>query len=124
MAAFENTERWDPGVAEAARLTDGPVALGTRFLVVATFLGRRLPLPYEVTTFEPSRRLVVTAETSSIRSVDEIRIEAGATGAIVSYDAALVLRGTSRVASPVLPLAFKRIGDRARDGLRRELNPT
>ena len=39
LSDFSTTQEWDPGVAEAERLDDGPVAVGTRFRVVAEFMG-------------------------------------------------------------------------------------
>jgi len=42
-------------------------------------------------------------------------------GSVVTYDADLRVRGLFRLADPLLALAFRRIGDRARDGLVRAL---
>jgi hypothetical protein len=42
----------------------------------------------------------------------------------VRYDADLRLKGPLRLADPLLRVAFSRIGDRARDGLRRALDGT
>ena len=122
MAAFEHSAEWDPGVAEAERLTDGPVGLDTRFRVVTLFMGRRIPLEYRVTAFGPGRRVVVTAESSSLRSVDDITVEPDGDGSAMTYDADLSLRGAFALFSPLLGVAFNRIGDRAQGGLRRELN--
>ena len=52
---------------------------------------------------------------------DQITVRPEGAGASVTYDADLQLRGALRVLDPLLGLAFKRLGDRARDGLRREL---
>ena len=123
MAAFENAAVWDPGVSEATRLTEGPVALGTEFLIVAMFSGRKVPLTYHVTEIDPGSRLVLTAQTSNIRSVDEITVSASGGGSCVTYHANLTLRGALWIANPLLGIAFKKIGDQARVGLVRELNP-
>ena len=41
LCDFSSTQEWDPGVVEAQRLDRGPVSrLGSRFRVVARFLGR------------------------------------------------------------------------------------
>jgi hypothetical protein len=122
MAAFEHSAEWDPGVAEAERLTDGPVGPDTRFRVVTLVAGRKIPLEYRVTAFGPGRRVVVTAESSSLRSVDEITVDADGDGSSMTYDADLSLRGVFVLLTPLLAVAFHRIGDRARGGLRRELN--
>jgi carbon monoxide dehydrogenase subunit G len=123
MAAFENVAQWDPGVLEAQRLTDGPVHLGTEFRVLTQTGKRRIPLTYRVSEFEEGSRLVLAAATSTLRSVDEVRVVAKDEGSTVTYRANLSLRGVLRVANPFLGSTLKKIGDRARDGLRRELNP-
>ncbi|WP_405428539.1 SRPBCC family protein [Streptomyces erythrochromogenes] len=47
----------------AAWQTPPPVAVGSRIAFTARFLGRRLAYTYEVTAYEPGRRLVMrTAE--------------------------------------------------------------
>jgi len=50
-------------------------------------------------------------------------VVAKAEGSTVTYRANLSLLGVLRVANPFLASTLKKIGDRARDGLRRELNP-
>jgi len=122
LADFSSTTEWDPGVVEAERLTEGPITVGATFRVVTSFLGRRIPLDYEITTLEPGRRVVLQADNGTIRSTDEMRFSARDSGTVVDYDADLRLLGALRVADPLLRLAFRRIGDRARAGLARELN--
>jgi hypothetical protein len=122
MAAFENVSAWDPGVDEAHRPTDGPLALGSTFLVQARFGSRKIPLTYRIIAFEEPRRVVLEAETKVLHSVDEIRVEPDQDGSVVFYGARLELRGAWRAASPLLALAFTRIGGRAHDGLARELS--
>jgi hypothetical protein len=122
MAAFENVAAWDPGVARAERVGNGPVGLGTVFHVVSVFNGREIPLDYEITAFEPPNRVVLKAETPTLRSVDEIKVDATGTSSLMTYNANLTFKGALWFANPILVLSFKKIGDRARDGLRRELN--
>ena len=122
LAEFSHSAQWDPGVVEAQRLTEAPIALGTRFRVVASFLGKGIPLEYEVTAYEPARRVELTAESAIIRSVDEITFAATATGTNVTYEADLRGRGAFRFVDPLLVPVFRRIGDRARDGLHEAIN--
>jgi carbon monoxide dehydrogenase subunit G len=123
MAAFENVAQWDPGVVEAQRLTDGPVHLGTEFRVLTQTGKRRIPLTYRVSEFEEGSRLVLSAATSTLRSVDEVRVVANDSGSTVTYKANLSLLGVLRIGNPFLKATLQKIGDRARDGLRRVLNP-
>ncbi len=121
LAEFQHAADWDPGVAESEKLVDGPPGVGTRFRVVATFLGQRVPLVYEITKIDPPRRLVLEARTSNFASIDEISCQPCERGTRVSYDARLELEGLRRLADPALQLAFNAIGARAMAGLQEAL---
>ncbi len=122
MANFANARQWDPSVASAAMDGVGPVGLGTRFELVTEFRGRRVPLRYEITTYEAPQRVTLTATTKQLSSRDTITFVARDGGTDVSYDAYLGLNGVVKVLDPILGLFFKRLGDAAREGLVRELN--
>jgi hypothetical protein len=125
LSDFGNTRHWDPSVARAHKLGDDPVGHGSAFRVVTRFWGREVELEYRITEFEPGRRVVMTAETPRLRSVDEMTFEpmVADCGTRVTYDAELTLNGPYRVADPLLQLAFNRLGDAAAAGLARELDP-
>jgi Polyketide cyclase / dehydrase and lipid transport len=115
LADFSSTAEWDPGVSEARSLTDEPLRVGARFHVVAAFLGRRVSLEYRTIESDTPRRVVLRAETPSVVSEDTITVSAlPGSGAQVTYDARLRLRGALRIADPVLGLVFRRVGDRAK----------
>ncbi|HVM65680.1 MAG TPA: SRPBCC family protein [Acidimicrobiales bacterium] len=123
LADFVNAAEWDPGVVEGTHLTSGPPGPGSRFRLVASFLGRRVPLEYEIVAFERGRRVVFRADDSKVRSVDEIRFAGDGGETSVTYDADLRVKGLlGALVDPLLALAFRRIGDRAAAGLRRALN--
>jgi len=121
MASFENVAAWDPSVVDAERLDDGELDVGSRFRVVVSSAGRRRPLFYRIAEFEPPRRVLLVAETPTLRSVDEITVEPASGGATVTYNADLQLLGALRIFNPALALAFNRLGDRAAAGLRAEM---
>jgi len=125
VSDFRNAARWDPRVAGAAKVTEGPVRTGTRFLLASRMLGKELALPYEVRELEPERRLVLAGRTRLLRYRDEITFEAaggdGAGGTRLTYDAHLALRGILALGNPLLGLVFDRIGDDAVAGIGRAL---
>ncbi len=121
LSDFASAAEWDPGVARARRLTDLPIALGSKVEIVARFLGREVPLVYVVEKFEPPRRVLLRGENATTLSLDEIVVEPDGSGCRVTYDARLSLKGALRVGEPLLGLIFRRIGDAAADGLRRAL---
>jgi carbon monoxide dehydrogenase subunit G len=121
LSRFDSAAEWDPGIASAKMLTPEPVGLGSRFALVARFVGREVPLDYEIVEFDPGRRVVLRAENGSIRSTDTISFHAEGSGTRVVYDALLEAKRARRFAEPVLGIVFRRIADRAAAGLRRAL---
>jgi len=121
LADFSRTAEWDPGVAEAERLTPGTVQRGSRFRVSVSFLGRRLPLEYRIIEFDRPSRLVLTGGDDSVSSLDEITFVSRPGGTRVTYEARLELRGIRRIADPFLDLLFQRVGSLAVRGLRERL---
>ena len=77
-----------------------------------------MPLEYVIVELDAPSTVVLRAESSTVVSLDTITFEASATGSVVTYDADLRLKGVLRLFDPLLAVAFRRIGDNARDGLR------
>ncbi|HLY48697.1 MAG TPA: SRPBCC family protein [Solirubrobacteraceae bacterium] len=122
LSDFSTAAEWDPGVVEAERLDDHPIGEGTRFRLVAEFIGRRSPLTYRIVEYDPPHRITFLGENATVTSRDRIAFEPVEDGTRVTYDADLQLKGLLRVIDPLLQLAFNRTGDRALDGLRRVLS--
>ena len=122
LCDFSTTQEWDPGVVEAQRLDHGPVGLGSRFRVVARFLGRRAELIYEIVRHDPGELVTLRGENATVISLDTMRFsDTPEAGTRVSYEAELTLKGPLRALDPLLGLAFNRIGDHAAAGLRAKL---
>ena len=124
LADFQTIAEWDPGVRSAKLLHGEPGEVGARYYVVSAFLGRAIPLEYEVLesvapTDRFEGRVVLEAHTADFRSYDVITVAPTGSGCSVTYDADLALKGLRRPLDPLLALAFKVIGDRARNGLAR-----
>lgn len=54
---YENHPKWESEVVEIRPLTDPPVQVGSRAIMVRREYGRRTEVPYEVTEFEQDRRI-------------------------------------------------------------------
>jgi carbon monoxide dehydrogenase subunit G len=121
MADVRNFAAWDPGVRRVTVVQCGEAGVHDAYDVDVRVGRATMTLRYEVVASERPRRVLLRAETSTVRSIDEIRVEPCGPGSIVTYDARLELRGALGVASPFAGLAFRRIGDRAAAGLRRAL---
>jgi carbon monoxide dehydrogenase subunit G len=121
LSDFSTTQEWDPGVVEAERVGEAPVGQGTEFRLVAEFLGRKTPLTYRIVEYDPPNAVTFRGESSTVVSLDRITFEPSGTGTLVTYDADLAMKGALKVADPLLALAFRRVGDRALEGLRKTL---
>jgi Polyketide cyclase / dehydrase and lipid transport len=118
LSRFSSAAEWDPGVSSARMVTPDPVWLGSVFALDAVFMGNTVPLRYEITDFDPPHRLVLVAENASVRSTDQMTFTRDSSGGtVIQYNADLALKGVARLAAPIFALAFRRIGDRAADGL-------
>ena len=122
VADFANAAAWDPGVATSESLDAGRVGLGSRYRLGIRMAGRVTPMEYRITTFEPSRRVVLVGSGSGVDAVDDIRFEPLSTGSRIDYVAEIRLRGLLRLLSPFASGAFARIASDARDGMQRALD--
>ena len=61
-----NSPRWQRGLLEVRRTSDGPIGVGTRHSVVRTFMGRRLEATNEFTEYEPDKLIAFKANSDSM----------------------------------------------------------
>jgi carbon monoxide dehydrogenase subunit G len=118
---FANAERWDPGVASSRALTDGPAGVGSRYELIVVFNGKRLPMTYEVTAFDPPHRVELRGTGFTVNALDDIRFEPTERGTRIRYTADLRLRGPLRLGEPLLRSRFEETGRRAMEGIREAL---
>lgn len=121
MAEFSNARLWDPGVATGVNVTEGPLRLGSQFLLGVIIGKKTLPFTYEITSFDPPNSVTLIAETDSYISEDTITVNADGEGSILHYRANLIPKGLLGRYNPFLGLVFRSIGERARKGLVREI---
>lgn len=117
LADFTTTTEWDPGTVVTERLHgDGDV--GTTYLNVSTFLGRRTHLQYVVQELLPGRRVRLRAENRTVISVDTMTFSRNSQGGTeVMYTADFTFKGPARFLAPFLRPAFARLGTAAQIGM-------
>jgi uncharacterized protein YndB with AHSA1/START domain len=57
VANRENDALWAPVVTETRKTTEGPLDVGTTYEQAGRFLGRNLEMHFEVTEYEPNRKI-------------------------------------------------------------------
>lgn len=118
IAQFGRAAEWDPGLVESRQETAGDPGLGAVFPIVAEFRGRRTPMTYEITQWEPTTRMVIEGTGEKATARDEITLrDATGGGCEITYAAALGMTGVLRLAEPVLRGTFNRMADEAVAGL-------
>jgi carbon monoxide dehydrogenase subunit G len=122
VADFANSQEWDPGVATAERLDDGPVGLGARYRLGVRLGGRVAPMEYRITTFEPPHRVVLEGSGSGVTAVDDIRFEGDEAGTRIEYIADIRLGGALRLIQPFLGRSFTKLAENAVAGMRQQLD--
>mgnify|MGYP001814446472 CR=1 FL=1 len=122
MADLRNFEHWDPGVQDVTQVEGSGGGDDAVFAVVVDAPGAGLTLRYETTEFDAPSTVVVRAESKMFTSLDRIEVEPDGDGALVTYDAELVLNGPLGIFDLALRPVFGRIGSRADEGLQRALD--
>ena len=117
LADFTNTAEWDPGVVEATMTSDGPVGFRSTFDLVTLFRGRRVPVSYEVTVYEPPSRVVLVGTNKNFTGTDDIGITPEGDGTRVSWNANFQMKGVARVFQPFLGGVFEKLSVEAMEGL-------
>ena len=117
-ADFENVAEWDPGIASATRIGDGPVGVGSKYDVVVSFGASQIPMTYEITEFAENERVVLVGKGENIEAIDEIRFDDHGDGrTVVDYTADLSFHNFIKYVTPLMGPIFKRVGEKAVDGL-------
>jgi hypothetical protein len=122
IADFTTSQLWDPGIAEARRLDEGPIGLGSRFEVRYRAGLVKVPLVYEITRYERPGHLVLSTLGVAHHGEDDVHFSATSEGTHVVWNATFGLRGPGRLLDPLLQRGFPKVADKAGDGLKERLD--
>jgi carbon monoxide dehydrogenase subunit G len=122
MSDLRNFEEWDPGVRSAVLVRGEGPGPDAEYDVTVDAPGGGLTLRYRAIEFDAPRTVTVKASSRLLTSLDRIDVTPDGDGALVRYDAALTLNGPLKVFDVFLKGAFRKIGDRANQGLLRALD--
>lgn len=121
-ADFANIEDWDPGVASSKKVTDGPVGVGSRYELDVVFGKTQIPMIYEITHYEEPDRVVLVGRGDKLEAVDEIRFRTDDGVTVIDYTADLSFFNYVRYLIPFMGSSFKKVGQKALDGLVKALD--
>lgn len=122
MADLRNFAEWDPGVTASTQVQgDGP-GPDAEFDVSVKAPGRPLTLRYVTTEYDAPRSVTVKASSRLFTSLDRIDVTPEGDGALVRYDAELTFNGPLGIFDKLLQGSFRKIGDRANQGMIRALD--
>ena len=126
VSDFRNAAKWDPRTYKSEKTTDGPIGVGSRFMLTGGMLSESLinrlhlpvsvvgmALPYDVVEFDPPNEFVLAGESPILRWRDRLAFSEEGAGTRLHYFAELQFRGPLVVAEPLLRMMFRRIGDDA-----------
>jgi uncharacterized protein YndB with AHSA1/START domain len=102
-----NAPRWQSGIVEVRRLTDGPPGVGTRHTFTRTLMGRRMSGENEYVAFEPGKR-VVFRTTSGPRLVASYVVTPITEGTRLTTTMEVDFSGIMSLAEPLVGRALTR----------------
>ena len=106
--APENDPSWIGGVKTAEKLTDGPIAVGSRVRRQGGFMGRPIEWIMDVTAFEPGRRLAMHAVRSPFPMDVTYLLEPSLGGTRAAIRIKGETRGMYGLLGPLTPWLVKR----------------
>ena len=102
-----NAVRWQSGIVDIRRLTNGPPAVGTRHAFTRTLMGKRMTGENEYVEFEPGKR-VAFRTTSGPGLLASYSVEPTPAGTRLTATLDLDVSGIMSVAEPLVARALKR----------------
>lgn len=107
VADQTNAPRWQQGLLEVRRTTDGNIGVGTKHIAVRKFLGRRLELTNEYVQYIPHRQITFIGDGASHFVVSYLT-EATADGTKVTCQMEMEQSGLFGLAEPLIAVSLKR----------------
>lgn len=108
VADQTNAPRWQHGLVEVRRTTEGPIGVGTRHTAVRQFMGRTMELTNEYVGFERNERVTFEADSGSMRVKVSYLTEAVPEGTHLTCRMLAEPRGPMRLMQPLVARSMKK----------------
>jgi len=108
VATSDHFKKWQSDLQEHVKLTDAPLAVGSRFREVRQFGGPSIQIQAEVTVFERNKRLV-TQTTSMPQVTMSYDFASEGTGTRLRYEFTMTSSGMMKLMEPVITASIKQL---------------
>jgi dehydrogenase/reductase SDR family member 12 len=119
ISEFSRIEEWDPAVARGARLTEGPLGVGSEFRID---MKAGFSLRYTVVEWEQDRRLLMKVDSKPFKAREEIFFTRIVGGTRVRYVADFDFVAPLARLAKAFPGVMDRVGKSALAGMKRALD--
>jgi uncharacterized protein YndB with AHSA1/START domain len=119
LTDVEKTGRWFPGDVEEHWITPPPHGVGSRRRAVVTIFGRRTENEAEAIEYDPPRRAAMRGLSPNAPFVVTLDFRPADGGTRVDVTSQIHLRGSARIASPVVSWLYGRGWSRGLANLKR-----
>jgi hypothetical protein len=116
--AYTNHPRWEPEVVAIRRITDGPIRVGSRAVMVRREMGRTSETEYEVTELAHNRRIAFRHCTPHMDFAIAFSVLPRGEETCLAVDVQAQPHGALRVLAPVMWRRMPRISRRIVNRLR------
>ena len=108
VADQRNEPAYNPTMAEATKLTDGPLGVGTRFEATIVSRGKPLAVAIEYTGFDRPHRINSRSLMAGAITDGHVQCDPTPTGTRFSWDWTVTVSGPARFAGPLIGFIGRR----------------
>jgi uncharacterized membrane protein len=109
----QNAPRWQAGLVEVKRVTEGPPGIGTKHTLVRNFMGRRLEASNEYVAFEPNKLITFKSTSGPVAFEASYLFQSVAGGTEVTSRIEMDAKGLLSLAEPLIARGLRREMDTA-----------
>ena len=109
----QNAPRWQAGLVEVKRVTEGPPGIGTKHTLVRTFMGRRMEASNEYVAYEPGKLITFKSTSGPVAFEASYLFQAVAGGTQVTSRIEMDAKGFMSLAEPLIARGLRREMDEA-----------
>lgn len=119
---FSRIDEWDHTIADAEKVTDGAIGVGTKFQLMYSMGFRKIPIEYEITEYQANTKAVLVGKASNFTATDTVLIDAESGVCKVNWHAHIEFSGASANVVPLIKGRILKAGKKTIQDLATALN--